>query len=131
MKVSSSHAGATLALAAINLLLAAPCLAQEARATLSGTITDPSGSAIVGARVHITNLATGVALSAQSNEVGQYHLLFVNPGAYRLTVEMPGGKLTIQVAEDFTVTMLGPVTRVADGDLDEECLAWQAAAERA
>jgi diaminopimelate epimerase len=43
-----------------------------------------------------------------------------------LTVEMPGGKLTIQVAEDFTVTMLGPVTRVADGDLDDECLTWQA-----
>ena len=43
-----------------------------------------------------------------------------------LTVEMPGGKLTIQVAPDFTVTMLGPVTRVADGDLDGECLAWPA-----
>jgi len=43
-----------------------------------------------------------------------------------VTVEMPGGKLTIQVAEDFTVTMLGPVTRVADGDIDPECLTWQA-----
>jgi diaminopimelate epimerase len=41
-----------------------------------------------------------------------------------ITVEMPGGKLVVQVAEDFTVTMLGPVTRVADGDLDGECLAW-------
>jgi diaminopimelate epimerase len=42
-----------------------------------------------------------------------------------VTVEMPGGKLSIQVAPDFTVTMLGPVTRVADGDLDPEHLAWQ------
>ena len=39
-----------------------------------------------------------------------------------ITVEMPGGKLVVQVAEDFTVTMLGPVTRVADGDVDGECL---------
>jgi diaminopimelate epimerase len=43
-----------------------------------------------------------------------------------LTVEMPGGKLVVQVAEDYTVTMLGPVTRVADGDIDGECLAWTA-----
>src|SRR5438046_10723945 len=35
-----------------------------------------------------------------------------------VTVEMPGGKLVVQVAPDFTVTMLGPVTRVAEGDLD-------------
>jgi diaminopimelate epimerase len=40
-----------------------------------------------------------------------------------ITVEMPGGKLVVQVAEDFTVTMLGPVTRVAEGDLDGEFLA--------
>ena len=43
-----------------------------------------------------------------------------------ITVEMPGGTLTVQVAADFTVTMLGPVTRVADGDLDSECLDWPA-----
>jgi Carboxypeptidase regulatory-like domain/TonB-dependent Receptor Plug Domain len=90
MNVSKLYARATLALAALSLIVAAPCFGQEARATVSGTITDPSGSAMVGARVHITNLDTGVAQSAQSNEVGQYHLLFVNPGAYRLTVEMPG-----------------------------------------
>jgi len=39
-----------------------------------------------------------------------------------LTVEMPGGKLVVQVSPDFTVTMLGPVTRVADGDIDGDCL---------
>ena len=71
MNVSKSPARATLALAAFILLAAAPCLAQEARATISGTITDPSGSALVGARVHITNLETGIVLSAVSNEVGQ------------------------------------------------------------
>lgn len=42
-----------------------------------------------------------------------------------ITVRMRGGNLTIQVAPDFTVTMLGPVTRVADGDLDPEHLDWR------
>ena len=44
-----------------------------------------------------------------------------------ITVEMPGGKVVVQVAEDFTVTLFGPVTRVADGDLDAECFSWPAA----
>src|ERR1017187_5899822 len=67
-----------------------PGIAQEARSTLSGTITDPSGSAIVGAQVHIINSETAVVQSAVSNDVGQYRLLFVNPGTYRMTVEMTG-----------------------------------------
>jgi diaminopimelate epimerase len=40
-----------------------------------------------------------------------------------LTVEMPGGTLEIQVDPEFIVTMLGPVTRVAAGELDVEALA--------
>lgn len=80
---------ATFALAVFGMT-AAPALAQEARSTLSGTITDASSSALVGALVHIVNTETGVALSATSNELGQYRLLFVNPGAYRLTVEKAG-----------------------------------------
>jgi diaminopimelate epimerase len=42
-----------------------------------------------------------------------------------VTVQMPGGTLDIQITSDFTVTMLGAVTRVADGDLDPEHLAWR------
>ena len=61
------------ALVAIFCIAAAPCLAQEARATLNGTITDSSGSAIVGAQVRITNADTGIALSTVTNDVGQYH----------------------------------------------------------
>lgn len=37
-------------------------------------------------------------------------------------VHMPGGELTIEVAEDFRVRMTGPVVRVAEGELAPECL---------
>src|SRR6266567_7300659 len=80
-----------------------PAPAQEARATLSGTITDPSGSSIIGAHVRITNLETGIALSAQSNEVGQYRLLFINPGAYRLSVEMAGFRTFVREGIQLTL----------------------------
>ena len=36
-----------------------------------------------------------------------------------ITVHMPGGELEINLAEDFSVTMTGPVTKVADGELSD------------
>src|SRR5260370_22404475 len=82
---------------------AVSCLVQEARATLSGTITDPSGFSLVGALVRIVNLETGVALSAQSNEAGQSRLLYINPGAYRLSVEMPGFRTSVREGIQLTL----------------------------
>lgn len=39
-----------------------------------------------------------------------------------ITVHMPGGKLRIQVAEDFGITMTGPATRVGEYWLDAEAM---------
>jgi len=38
----------------------------------------------------------------------------------RVTVHMPGGTLKIEIAEDFAITMTGPVTKVAEGALSSE-----------
>ena len=35
------------------------CLAQLDRGSISGVVTDPSGSVISGARITVTNVATG------------------------------------------------------------------------
>lgn len=102
MNRTKTNVAATLALA-ISFIAVTPCMAQEARATLSGTITDPSGSTMVGAQVRITNLETGIVLSAVSNEVGQYRLLFINPGAYRVTVEMPGFRTLVREGIQLTL----------------------------
>jgi diaminopimelate epimerase len=37
-----------------------------------------------------------------------------------ITVHMPGGELSIIFSEDFSATMTGPVTKVADGEISEE-----------
>ena len=102
MTCKQVYAVAILALAMF-WMTSLPAPAQEARATLSGTITDPSGSSIVGAQVRITNLETGIVLSAQSNEVGQYRLLFINPGAYRVSVEMPGFRTLVRESIQLTL----------------------------
>ena len=37
-----------------------------------------------------------------------------------LTVHMPGGRLAIEVADDFSIRMTGPVTKVAEGVIAAE-----------
>ncbi len=74
----------------VTLALVVPLKSQETRATLSGTITDQSGAAVANATLHLTNVDTAVAATTQSNQLGQYHFLFVNPGTYRLAAEMAG-----------------------------------------
>jgi diaminopimelate epimerase len=39
-----------------------------------------------------------------------------------ITVHMPGGNLAIEIGPDFDILMTGPVTRVAEGTIDEEIL---------
>jgi len=39
-----------------------------------------------------------------------------------ITVEMPGGSLSISIREDLSVRMSGPVTRISNGDLFSEAL---------
>ena len=43
----------------------------------------------------------------------------------KLTVHMPGGRISIEIAADFAIRMTGPVTRVADGRLDAELFSHQ------
>ena len=70
--------------------MTAPMMAQDTRATLAGTITDPSGSAIAGVKLTLLNTSTAISATTETNTVGQYRFLFLNPGTYRLTAEMAG-----------------------------------------
>jgi diaminopimelate epimerase len=38
----------------------------------------------------------------------------------QITVHMPGGKISISIDEDFSIVMVGPVTRIAEGQLADE-----------
>jgi hypothetical protein len=58
--------------------------------TIAGTVTDPSGAAVVGAAVTLTNLATSTSRTATTNEAGRYVLPNVEPGTYSLTINKTG-----------------------------------------
>jgi len=76
----------------IPLVLITASTAQEFRASISGIVTDPSGSTVPRARVVATNRATNVVNEGISNEVGLYVIGFLQPGEYRVTVEQAGFK---------------------------------------
>ena len=64
--------------------------AQEFRATVSGTVTDPSGAVVPGAQVTVRETSTGTITRATSDSAGQYVVPFLLPGSYTITVKASG-----------------------------------------
>ena len=74
------------------LLSGVGAFAQEFRASISGTITDSSGSVVPRVTVVATHVASNVKNHATSNEAGRYVISFLVPGTYTVTVEHTGFK---------------------------------------
>src|SRR5258708_19393171 len=72
------------------VLLLAPGLTAQNSGVIFGTITDPSGAALIRAAVTATNLATGDVSKVESNDAGDYIFPSVQPGNYKLTCQAPG-----------------------------------------
>ncbi len=64
--------------------------AQDFRATLTGQVTDPSGSAIPNANVKISSNATNETKQVKTNDSGAYTVPYLNPGDYTLQVTANG-----------------------------------------
>ena len=73
------------------LLSASPAWAQATSAgTISGLITDPQNAAIAGATVKLTDVTVNSSRTTNTNEVGRYTFIGVDPGTYEITVTHPG-----------------------------------------
>src|SRR5580700_4730476 len=87
------------------------CLAQLDRGTISGVVTDPSGSAIAGARVTVTNAAMGTQNSTVSTPSGAYTVPQLAAGEYNLTVVATGfstlirNGITVSVGQTATINL--------------------------
>ena len=76
-----------------SLLMAVPVLAQRTTAVIQGTISDPTGAIVVGAKVTAVAEGTGFTRSTTTNSAGAYSFGDLPVGTYRLEVEHPGFKL--------------------------------------
>jgi hypothetical protein len=106
---------------AISFLLSGSLWAQVDKATTTGTVTDPSGAAMVGVRVTVTNVDTGARYTGESNAAGIYRVSGLPVGTYSLEYEKDGFKkltrsslalATAQVAEIDVKMMPGAVSQV-------------------
>ena len=69
---------------------------QDTNASLSGTVTDPTGAAIPGAKLTITNEATSFQSSFVSDETGAYTFRNLTPGKYHVDISAAGFKSSTQ-----------------------------------
>lgn len=71
---------------------AAALQAQTTFATITGTVLDPSGLTVPGARVQAVQLESGYKYEAQTNAAGVYTLADLRAGTYDLTITAGGFK---------------------------------------
>jgi hypothetical protein len=69
---------------------ASSAFAQEVTASITGTITDPSGAAVSGATVTAKSVERGLVNTALTNDSGIYRIAQLPVGTYELKVEKPG-----------------------------------------
>lgn len=85
-----------LACAFLVILISAMCLGQTTTGTISGTITDPTGSVIANAIITVTSAETGIAQTVHSNASGNYVFSALAVGDYALTTKAQGFATTTE-----------------------------------
>jgi hypothetical protein len=91
------------------LCLSVPVHAQ-ATATVTGVVTDPSGSVLADANVVVTNPATGTSYTATTNSAGSYRLANLPPGP-GYTIEISHGGFNTYKVQDVYVNVANVVSR--------------------
>src|SRR5580693_1773267 len=77
--------------------------AQDVTATITGTVTDPSGAAVVGATVTAKSVERGLTYAEVTNEAGLYRISQLPVGNYELRVEKEGFQTSVHPA--FTLVL--------------------------
>src|SRR5690349_14203166 len=72
--------------------------AQAPVGSLGGTITDPSGGIVKGAKVTVTDLQRATRRDLSTNSVGAFSAPSLIAGEYEVRVEAPGFRTTVRNA---------------------------------
>ncbi len=74
------------------LVFASTAVFAQDTASITGTVSDPSGAAVANAQVKLTDPQQGVTREATANSDGEYLFAGLPIGTYTMTVEAPGFK---------------------------------------
>ena len=109
---------AVIVLPALSLLKA-----QSSRGAILGTVRDPAGALVPGAKVSVANQATNTSFEYETDTTGNYYVPSLIPGRYRIAVEKAGFKkftasdVIVEVDQAVRVDIrmeLGQVTEVVE-----------------
>ncbi|MGB9147722.1 MAG: TonB-dependent receptor, partial [Acidobacteriaceae bacterium] len=90
MQKFSLRAVLVLCLLAVLAIASRPLLAQIDTGSITGTVLDPSGAVVAGAKITLTNVATGVKAQTSSTSTGNYVFSGLIPGTYAIEAESGG-----------------------------------------
>ncbi len=109
-----------LIFAALATCLSWSAFAQQISGSIRGTVADPTGAAVPGASVSAMQTETGLTRTAKTDRSGQYVILELPVGHYRLQAEGKGFQTYIQqgIILDVNETATIPV-RLAVGSETE------------
>lgn len=90
----------------IFLALSAACLAQGL-GSIVGTVTDPSGAVLPGAKITAVEVGTGLSRTTTADAQGYYVMAALKPSQYTLSIESSGFRterqqVTLQADQSFT-----------------------------
>ena len=85
------------------LAFAATALAQVDRATLNGTVTDPSGALVQNVKIELDSPATGLHRETATNSKGTYQVPALAIGTYKITMSKDGFKPEVLENVEFQV----------------------------
>jgi Carboxypeptidase regulatory-like domain/TonB-dependent Receptor Plug Domain/TonB dependent receptor len=100
---NKQFAASVIGIAGIWLCLASAAFAQFDTATVLGTVRDANGAVMAGATVTLKNNDTGIAVTAATDDEGNFQFPNVRIGNYRISAEKQG--FSTAVAERVVVTV--------------------------
>src|SRR5713101_1107523 len=71
---------------------ASTSLGQAVYGSILGTVTDPQGNAVAGAKVTVTSVTKNTAVETTTNESGNFSVIHLIPDTYRVKIEAAGFK---------------------------------------
>jgi hypothetical protein len=83
-------------IAILCLLTAGSVWSQDTKGTITGRVTDPSGSVVPGAQVVVANTAMGTKSELTTNAEGIYRAAALSPGMYSIEVTTMGFKKAVR-----------------------------------
>ena len=107
--------------AATILCLAVSGFAQSTNSgDLRGTVTDPTGAVVPGAKVTLVNTETGVTTELTTNDAGIYDSVSIRPGKYRITVTKEGFGTMVRDGVTLDVGILNIPVQLSVGSATQQ-----------